>query len=112
MSHVTQVMLTFAITEEKEGGWDSDTPYVVMRAINTWLVDEGHAPFKGRVDAEAGGEKCLEVPIYVAAFNYLDVDACAAMLAGLPWREPRQVQLWICDQDDERFHELAIKERP
>lgn len=103
MSHVTNVILVFSVLEAYDEGEDGEDRYHVMTAINEWLRTQGHFPFGRHADHSSGGDKHLEVPIYVAAFNYFRLDDFLEMLKELPWKEPRLVQVFVMDQDDDRF---------
>ena len=102
MSVVTNVMLHVGCSEE-----------VTLEQINTAAnVMQGQA-LKDITDGEAwGGHKYPEVTLYAAAYNHLLVDTFMESLAGVPWTEPDEVQLFICRQDDYGFtvYQLVDKE--
>jgi hypothetical protein len=85
----------------------------LMDQVNSFIGDG-----KGfvSVDDEAlpkgwyGGTKYLEADLYIGAFNYLDLPAFLEHLRSLPWSEPRSVQLFLRDQDDERFSLINLME--
>lgn len=103
MSHITNVILTFSIMEDFHDTFDDgEAIYDLMNSINTWLSENGHRSF-GHSAGRVSGDRYLETPLYIAAFNYLRIDAFMAMLSSLPWKEPENVQLFIEDQDDDKF---------
>jgi hypothetical protein len=105
MSLVTNFVFKCCICE--------DVPAVEAH-LNAYLLRDGQThdrsavkdlgPFK---DAY-GGTRCLETPLWVGAFNYLDVLEFVKHLRAYPWRYPERVQLLAQgDEDDvftERFH--------
>lgn len=48
-----------------------------------------------------GGSKFMEANLWAGAFNHLDLDALKAHLRSLPWTEPKHVQLFIKEQEDD-----------
>ena len=55
------------------------------------------------------GSKALECEIYPAAFNYLDLGALVANIQEVSWRSPAAVQLFIQEQEDNRFTEVPLE---
>ena len=103
MSVVTNVILTFAILEDE----DRENHYTIVDKINEWMEKEYGQTFNGNLwevgNEAVGGAKNIETPLYIAAFNYLDTEGFVEHLKGLPWLEPENVQMFIQEQDDERF---------
>jgi hypothetical protein len=50
-----------------------------------------------------GGSKYLEAELYAGAFNGFDIDEFMDHLRTIEWQDPRCVQMFIREQDDERF---------
>lgn len=50
-----------------------------------------------------GGTKYLEVDIAIGAFNYLDLEGLKIHMHEMEWESPEDVQLLICDQEENRF---------
>ena len=103
MSNVTNVLLSFSVMEEKVQGWDSDSPYILMNTINAWLMERSYGAFGQDVDHVSGGHKHLETPLYAAGFNYFNLDDFLNMLRTLPWKEPENVQVFVQEQDEDKF---------
>lgn len=93
MSVVTNVLLSFDILENEAE---------VVDEINGWLSSHHQGYFKDLTEA-CGGSKAMEIPVYGAAFNYLDVKALLAFIRTLKFKEPQNVQLFVCQQEEEKF---------
>ncbi len=50
-----------------------------------------------------GGTKVMEANLWAGAFNNLDLSALREHLRTLPWEEPRYVQLFIKEQEDDTW---------
>lgn len=103
MSYVTNVLLSFSITEDYDTDATGEDIYHVMMTINAWLTDHGYGAFGQNADHVAGGHKHLEMPLYVAGFNYFVLSDFLTMLRALPWREPDAVQVFVKEQDESKF---------
>jgi hypothetical protein len=57
-----------------------------------------------------GGEKHLEVCIYLGAFQEFDVERAIAAIRQIRWRDPESVQLFICRGRDQRFAEVVWRD--
>lgn len=96
MSLVNNCILSFNICE------DEDEKIV---KINSFFNHKGFVS----VDVDFlpcgwyGGTKMLETPLFIAAFNYFSEDEFLNYLKTLDWRYPKDVQLIIKRQDDDRF---------
>ena len=108
MSLVTNVILSFHLLEARSESPDGEYRYALMYPLNAWLTEQGYGPFGPDADRVAGGTKHLETPLYVAAFNYLDVDAFMARLRTLPWEYPSAVQVFLQTQEENTFRLMAI----
>jgi hypothetical protein len=79
----------------------------VMCDVNNAL-DDSHTPFT-RVPASdseyVGGEKNMECDVYLAAFNYMPLEHLLAAIRGARWNRPEHVQVFVKDEDEERFTE-------
>ena len=107
MSNVTNIILTFGICEDEV---DEDK-YILMETVNNWLAEQGHPPFGEDADICSGGSKHLECPLYIAAFKNFPTETFLGLVFGLPWDEPENVQVFIKDEEDERFT-LISKNNP
>lgn len=105
MSHVTNVILAVGVDNWDDcGSPGCDTPSQVL-ALNKLLQREFGQQL---ADADAkpnvvGGTRHLEICVWIAAFNYVPKARLEKLVADLPWANPAQVQLMICDQDDDVF---------
>ncbi len=99
MSDVTNVILSFSINENEI----AEDQYVNVIKLNTWLDNHGYGVFGRDADDIAGGNKHLETPLYVAAFNYFGSRAFADFVEFLTWNEPENVQLLIQEQNENKF---------
>lgn len=107
MSVVTNVILSLGIMNEGP----VDDPRADVAAINAYFGDATGLVSLDDPDLPRGwygGSKMLEQPLYVGAFNYLDLDALVAHIRGLTFREPENVQLIVCEQDDDRFRIIDV----
>ncbi len=102
MSNVTNVILHISILEE----WREDEPIVPIGELNKCL-DELHTSFS-RVDQYAGGGKVFEANVFMAAFNHTPTDEIIRLVKSQSWKYPKEVQLFIMEQEDDRFTEHLI----
>ena len=107
MSHVTDVILSIGWEEEGEG--INEDEYPAVNVVNEWLDSKGYGKLK-RVDQHGGGRKAAQVPVFMGAFNYLNILEFAKVVWAAPWAYRRQVQLFV--QDEERFRELLPRILP
>ena len=101
MSVVSNVIRSFGICERELGG----NNYERADRIDQWLKDSqymGLGQDLGQWDG-CGGQRKLETPIFVGAFNYLDHTAFIRFVFSLPWDAPENVQVLIQGQDDNVF---------
>ena len=92
MSWVTNVILTCALGDEDRIG-----------EVNEFFTDRAEHLFD-MIDGKYAGTKVLEVPIFIGAYNYLDIKSFIFHLrTRVSWEEPALVQVFIKDQEDERF---------
>ena len=100
MSWVTNTILTFSPLET---GADSD-PTQVLAAVNKFFEErESPVVFIPLPDEAVGGDKVLERPTFIAAINYLNLADFSGHLASLPWNCPEDVQLIVCEQEDDEY---------
>ena len=90
MSWVTNVILTCALGDETQ-----------IAEVNTFFTEPAEHLFAIPCYS---GTKALEAPIFVGAYNYLDIKSFILYLrTRVSWEEPALVQVFIKDQEDERF---------
>lgn len=99
MSYVTNVLLSFSILEDEDAR---------MAEVNGWLSQNDSrgqqlGDISGAEDPKYGGSKFMEVPLWGAAFNYVDLDGLRGAVRAAKWKEPEHVRLFVCDQDDDTF---------
>lgn len=125
MSYVTNAILTFDIMEAErtrmlevqqffgdEAGFVSADFWSVEREpeFAEQLASLGPATVAA-VKRWYGGTKALEKPLYVAAFNYLDVEGLIKHVRTMvKWEHPECVQLMLCEQERNRFTVYEVGE--
>lgn len=114
MSVVSNVILTFGVSEEErtEDGQLDDGEAVIAK-VNEHLRAEqsqaGEFVVPKRANCCYGTKyKVLETLVFVAAFNYLDVEKLVAHLRTIRWHYPSDVQLFVQGQHDDRFKEIDV----
>ena len=55
------------------------------------------------VDSMAGGNKCMECSVVMAAINYFDLEGFLKEFNAIEWMSPECVHLMIMGQDDDIF---------
>ena len=105
MSIVTNVILTFSL--EEEGNQEEDFP--ALNSVNAWIAGREYRRVEllERV-ADLPGRKRFEQVICVGCFNHLDVDAFKAAVANAPWQDPENVQLFVQEQEQDRFELFTV----
>lgn len=111
MSVVTTIMLHVGTLEDYgdhgEGGVTRDVvnAWLQARSPGYWLQPLDEAPIE-----YWGGSKAPQVNLWAGAFNVFGVDeeSFLAFLAGLRWAYPRDVQLFVRHEDDDRMHVLML----
>lgn len=95
MSYVTNVILTCSFFDEE----------------NIKILNEKVAKLPGVSFAptlKSTGTKGLECVVCVGAFNYLPIDDLVSAIQSVPWKGPQWVQLFIQDQNEDRFTERPL----
>ena len=100
MSSVTNVLLSHCILEGDCRGGELAEP---VRRLNADLDTRAGSGFQ-RLDQHAGGVKVMESTVYGVAFNYFGcVEELAPYVLRAGWKHPEDVQVFICDQHENRF---------
>jgi hypothetical protein len=60
------------------------------------------------LDRPFGGNKQLECDLFVGAFNHLDLNDFVSYLNGVQWSDNDEVQLIVCEQEDDGFRIIDI----
>ena len=102
MSVVSNVIFSFSISEDSYEKED-DILYPNMEKINNWLEENNYGIFSVDVDVVSGGRKNRETPLFVAAFNYSSIDNFCNFIRSLKWEYPDFVQVFIQEQEDDKF---------
>lgn len=106
MSTVTNIILSFSIIED-DRDVDGENVYFFMDSINKWLSDNNFGSFGKEADSP-NTQKCLETPIFTAAFNYFDLGGFVAFINLLDWEERENVQIFVQEQEDDKFTIMEI----
>jgi len=104
MSYVTNVLISCSILEEEMSEPERLGGYSNIIEINRWLEESGHGEFR-YLSRHAGGKKVMEAEVWGAAFNYIRLEELIDFIRSLNWLHPRQVQLFIQDEDEDIFTE-------
>ena len=97
MSRVTNVLLTFDPLEDEDAR---------MAEVDRFFPSRGG--FGGTI-RDCGGTKYLEQRVAIGAFNYLNLEAFVGHLrTKVQWEETDSVQLFVCEQEHARFHEVVL----
>jgi len=98
MSWVTNILLSYNIVEKQIG--DHKSEHLNVKLINEEY--EAFGTFK-EIGQYAGGKKHIETPLYAAAFNYFPIKEFMYFVFSLNWECPDDVQIFIEDQEEDRF---------
>lgn len=93
MSYVTNVILKLPVLEAEK-----------INQINSFFP--AHHGFLRGIEEICGGTKVFEQPVYLAAFNYFDLDGFIAHVKSIHWDSPEEIQIFVCGQNDEVFTEV------
>ncbi|MDO6447224.1 hypothetical protein Q4493_15755 [Colwellia sp. 1_MG-2023] len=99
MSIISNVILTTAIYE---GAW-SKSDYGNVDLLNDYLRKNYQGTCLRIVHDKAGGHQQMTCDIFMAAVDYLDVDALVNEFLAIEWQKPEQAQLMIRSNLDEKF---------
>ena len=55
-----------------------------------------------------GGSKCLETPLYIGAYNHLDLDGLVEHIKNIDWEEPENVQVMFKNQNSNKFKIIEL----
>lgn len=112
MSKVTNLIISFSIVEDEK----SRTSEINLFTNNDRGFKINSADFEEVHDMEKGinrtrwygGSKILETPLYVGAYNHLDLDKLMEHLKSINWLMPECVQIIVKEQDSEKFKIIGI----
>ena len=96
MSHVTNVILSFSVSEDREAR---------LANVNQILKQDanGQEFHMGNDRDHWGGSKIPEVYTHMAALNFLDLDSFLTHLLSLAWADPEEVQVLVCEQESNHW---------
>jgi len=109
MSVVTNVILTYGVSDM----YDGPLSLGILPDINAYCFDRNIPAFIRQFDESYGvprvaGSKQLECEILLGAFNHFSIAEFIDHLRSLPWQDKDSVQLFIQEQDDNRFTERDV----
>ena len=61
-----------------------------------------------RVDQHAGGSKCMQCTVHLAAINYLDHEELLERVRAAPWGSSEHVQVFLKSEDGNQFIEHNV----
>lgn len=99
MSRVTNIILAFEVLTDHSK---------TIEPLNKWLLDKYRNNLE-RVDQHAGGNKQMEVEVWMGAFNYFQVYELETQLGS--WPEDLCITLMVQEQDDDHFRVLTIEDK-
>jgi hypothetical protein len=110
LSHVTNIVLTFSILEDGDDRLDDLNRFFRYSEggdahPDDWYHSPSPLKMTSSIHSCYGGTKALEAPVMLGAYNYLNVEALVRHMRTIPWREPKEVQLFAKGQDDDIFTE-------
>jgi hypothetical protein len=105
MSVVTNLVMSVSFEDARGSGSK-------MSEVNSFF----QSPIKGLTSVDDpslprgwyGGSKMLEANLFVGAFNHLSLEQFTNHLRGIKWTRPECVQLFVMEQEDERFRLINI----
>ena len=112
MSVVTNLILSFSISEDEQSRVEEiNTFFNNGRGFKLVSADFERKLADDYYEAKTwyGGSKHLETPLFVGAYNHLDIDGLIDHLKSVNWEEPENVQLILKPQDADKFEIIEIK---
>ena len=113
MSEVTNLIISFSIGEDETSRINEVNLFFNNGRgfkINSADFEEG-TNWLGKENRKRwyGGTKMLETPLYVGAFNHLDLEGLIEHMKELEWEEPENVQLIVKLQEADKFEIFELK---
>ncbi len=112
MSVITNLILSFSISEDEQSRvGEINTFFNNGRGFKLVSADFERELADDYYEAKTwyGGSKYLETPLFVGAYNHLDIDGLIDHLKSVNWEEPENVQLILKTQDADKFEIIEIK---
>ena len=111
MSNVTNLMIYFSIFEDEiskeieiNSFFNNGRQFKIISAN----FEEENDLENGDKQRWYGGSKCLETPLFIGAFNHLDLDGLVTYLKQMEWEEPQDVQIILKGEEDSKFRILSL----
>ena len=109
MSLVTNLILSFSILEDET----SRVSEINLFENNGREFELATADFERENNPSSnkawyGGTKFLETPLYVGAYNHLDIDGLVEHLKIVNWEYPASVQLFLKEQESDKFRIIEL----
>lgn len=112
MSEVTNLILSFSVGEDEITKRDE----IELFFNNGRGFKLTSADFEGEENLFEvknprrwyAGSKLLETPLFIGAYNQLDLDGLVEHLKSLTWQEPENVQLIVKCENDEKFRIIEL----
>ena len=112
MSEVTNLIISFSIMEDEiSRTLDLDLFFNNGRDFKVVSADYQADNDKKGQDRQRwyGGSKALETPLFIGAYNHLDLDGLIEHLKNIDWEEPENVQLIVKSQHSDKFKIIEFK---
>ena len=112
MSEVTNLIFTFSNSENEELRI-KDVNLYNYHGANLGLVSADYLRGKNMLGGDNrktwyGGNKFLEAPVYIGAYNHFDLNDFIDYLKLIEWAEPENVQLIVKEEEDEFFRIIGL----
>lgn len=112
MSEVTNLIISFSIAED-ESSRSSDLELFFNNGRGFKVTSADFEAFNDKEGENKkrwyAGEKCLETPLFIGAYNHLDLVGLIQHLKNIDWEEPENVQLIVKDQNSNKFKIIEIQ---
>ncbi len=93
MSVITNIILSVSVLDT----------HSVDTSISDWLKEQHRSPLL-RVDDYWQDRKVLEIPVYIGAYNYLNIFSLYELIAyGVDWKSPLDV-MFVDKTEDSNLH--------
>lgn len=108
MSNVTNLIISFSIIED-EISRINEVNLFHNNGLNFEIKSANFEEEKKNVFGKEsenrwyGGSKKLETPLYIGAFNNLDLRGLIKYCQKIEWIEPENVQIIVKEQDSDKF---------
>jgi len=104
MSVVTNLILSFSIGEDEISRVDE----INLFHNNGRGFKLASADFEIEINQDSnkawyGGSKFLGTPLYIGAYNHLDIEGLIEYLKIINWKYPESVQLFLKEEESDKF---------